>query len=353
MRIKYLDVARGMAMMMVIVGHIIQPEIMGNTLRYYLFAVHLPLFLIISGILFKEKDYRIIFRKNVNQLLLPYLLGIGLIVIVFLIGYYQPFIAIWHEIVVENLNSIPSILMAAFLVNGGDYYSFIPHFTTTIGAIWYLIGYFEASILFNFILKTVKTKWGQVGTIMILTIIGYGIGSFTALPFQILSSFVMLPFLGVGFYTKKYWLDTDIRNLKLEGLLILVGILLWCLSAEKGILLLVSAQATQGILLGILGGVMGSFSILIIIRWLVSKQFVKPLLPSLVNIGKVSLLMLLVHTLDLRVLPVSTISMRLMGRFIKNEILINYLAMIIAIVFAYCGALILNWMNQRILNRQR
>ncbi|AVH75877.1 acyltransferase family protein [Weissella koreensis] len=348
MRIKYLDIARGLAMIMVIIGHIIQPEIMGNTLRYYLFAVHLPLFLIISGILFKEKDYKVIFKKNIQRLLIPYLIGVLLIIVIFIVGSHQDVYLFWHEIVLGNLNSVTYILKSAILVNGGDYYAFLPKFNTTIGAIWYLIGYFEASLLFNTIIKLVSSKWGQISLIIIFTIIGYGIGIYTALPFQILSAFVMLPFLGAGYYTKKYWLNSNIQTMKIDIFISIIGLIFWYFSGKNGILLLVSAQATQGPILGILGGIMGSFAIMTFIRFFVSKGLINKFIPILVNFGQLSVMMMVVHTLDLRVFPVSFASMRIMHHFIDNEILIVYLAMIIAIVFAYIGALIINFIGKKI-----
>lgn len=350
MRLKYLDIARGVAMIMVIMGHIIQPDIMGNSLRYYLFAVHLPLFLVISGILFKEKDFKIIFKKNVNKLLIPYFLGVVLMIAIFIIGYHQNISVFWHNTVTGNLNSVTSIIKAAFIVNGGDYYAFLPHFYTSIGAIWYLIGYFESSILFNTIIKLVKSKWGQIATIIILAMLGYIIGSYTALPFQILSAFVMLPFLGAGYYTKEYWLDFNGDNSKIDFLLIMIGAMFWYLSGRSGILLLVSAQATQGPLLGILGGAMGSFAILTIIRKLEIVNFISFGIPILVKMGKNSLMMMVVHTLDLRVFPVSFSIMGIMDNFISDDKLTVYLTMIVAILFAYYGAIILNLIGKYIIN---
>lgn len=351
MRLRYLDIARGLAMIMVIVGHIIQPEIMGNTLRYFLFAVHLPLFLIISGVLFKEKDYKSLIGKNINKLVLPYFLGILFMIVIFIIGYHQDIFMFWHNTVSGNMKSVTSIIKAAVLVNGGDYYEFLPQFNISIGAIWYLIGYFETTIIFNIIIKLVKNKWGQLVVIGIITIIGYVIGSYTAVPFQLLSSFVMLPFLGAGYYTKTYWIGLSLRSIKIDFSLIIIGIIFWYLSGKNGILLLVSAQATQGVFLGTMGGIMGSFAILTIIRWFESQHTMKFLKSFFIKAGKNSLMMMVVHTLDLRVFPVSFYSIEILNRITHREVLSIYLAMIVAIIFAYYGAIAMNWTGKYIISK--
>ncbi|WP_081461278.1 acyltransferase family protein [Weissella koreensis] len=342
-RIKYLDIARGLAMMMVIAGHIIQPEILGNTLRYYLFAVHLPLFLIISGILFKEKNYKNLLTKNISKLILPYLIGVLLTILMFIIEYYQPWSSFLHYVVVKNLNSVSQTVLASILVNGGDYYAFLPQFGVKIGAIWYLVAYFEASFLFNAIIKFVRSRISQIIIIIALTGLGYGIGIYTALPFQILSALVMLPFLGAGYYTKKYWLDASQCNLKIDVGLSIIGVILWVLSAQKGILLLVSAEATQGPILGTVAGIMGSFALLIWIRKLENITWFKFFIPLSIQIGQVSLMMLVVHTLDLNVFPLSAWTMKVLHIFIHSEALVNYIAMFTAIIYAFIGAIILQF----------
>ncbi|MDR3241684.1 MAG: acyltransferase family protein [Lactobacillaceae bacterium] len=348
-RIRYLDITRGIAMMMVIAGHIIQPEILGQELRYYLFAVHLPLFLIISGVLFKEKDSWFLIKKDTKQLLYPYVIGVLLIVLVFIIGYYQPFSNSWHHIVTGNLNSVPQILMAAFLVNGGDHYLFWPNFATTIGAIWYLVAFFEVSFIFNLLLKFIKNRYVQLLLIVGLTAIGYVIGNITALPFQLLSALVMLPFMAVGYYTKKYWFTNNVGSMKINISLIALGIILWTYSASHGILLLVSAQATQGPILATIAGIMGSFAMMVAIRYIDSMPLFDCLMDLLVKVGQVSLYMLVVHTIDLRDLPVSFVAMKLFAHFFHSNVAANYFAFVVGIAFAFVGGLILQRIMQVIL----
>ncbi|MGO2290437.1 hypothetical protein BMS93_08750 [Leuconostoc pseudomesenteroides] len=341
-RIVYLDVGRGLAMLMVVIGHIFQPQLFGQEFRYALFAVHLPLFLLVSGILYKERPFLSLLKKSFLKILIPYIVGVLLILIFYVVSQHQDFLISWKNISLSKIGSISKILVSAFIVNGGDYYLFAPKLNIVIGAIWYLVGYFEVLVLFKCILLITKKLYLQVGIISLLTLIGYMIGSHTALPLQILSSFVMLPFFASGYYSKNYWLNRNsLENKQVMFFIILLGIILWYLSASNGILLLVSAQATQGPVLATLSGIFSSIALLLVIRILVDKNLLigKQFLSKL---GQLSLYVLVVHNLDLTSLPVTWIIMEHLNRSGINPQISNIVVMPISVLFAFTGAYLLN-----------
>ncbi|MFZ2381521.1 acyltransferase family protein [Leuconostoc falkenbergense] len=341
-RIVYLDVGRGLAMLMVVIGHIFQPQLFGQEFRYALFAVHLPLFLLVSGILYKERPFLSLLKKSFLKILIPYIVGVLLILIFYVVSQHQDFLISWKNISLSKIGSISKILVSAFIVNGGDYYLFAPKLNIVIGAIWYLVGYFEVLVLFKCILLITKKLYLQVGIISLLTLIGYMIGSHTALPLQILSSFVMLPFFASGYYSKNYWLNRNsLENKQVMFFIILLGIILWYLSASNGILLLVSAQATQGPVLATLSGIFSSIALLLVIRILVDKNLLigKQFLSKL---GQLSLYVLVVHNLDLTSLPVTWIIMDHLNRSGINPQISNIVVMPISVLFAFTGAYLLN-----------
>lgn len=341
-RIVYLDVGRGLAMLMVVIGHIFQPQLFGQEFRYALFAVHLPLFLLVSGILYKERPFLSLLKKSFLKILIPYIVGVLLILIFYVVSQHQDFLISWKNISLSKIGSISKILVSAFIVNGGDYYLFAPKLNIVIGAIWYLVGYFEVLVLFKCILLITKKLYLQVSIISLLTLIGYMIGSHTALPLQILSSFVMLPFFASGYYSKNYWLNRNsLENKQVMFFIILLGIILWYLSASNGILLLVSAQATQGPVLATLSGIFSSIALLLVIRILVDKNLLigKQFLSKL---GQLSLYVLVVHNLDLTSLPVTWIIMDHLNRSGINPQISNIVVMPISVLFAFTGAYLLN-----------
>ena len=73
-RIAYLDVARGIGMILVVMGHV---DFISEPLRDYITSFHMPLFLIVSGILLyvtktQERSFGQIVRKKCCTILLPY-----------------------------------------------------------------------------------------------------------------------------------------------------------------------------------------------------------------------------------------------------------------------------------------
>ena len=73
-RIAYLDVARGIGMILVVIGHV---DFISEPLRDYVTSFHMPLFLMISGILLyltkiEERDWSETIKGKSRTILLPY-----------------------------------------------------------------------------------------------------------------------------------------------------------------------------------------------------------------------------------------------------------------------------------------
>lgn len=69
-RLRYIDVGRGIGMMLVVLGHTVNP---GSLLWKAIFAFHMPLFFMLSGYLYKQRDkatpLRCIFAKRFVELM--------------------------------------------------------------------------------------------------------------------------------------------------------------------------------------------------------------------------------------------------------------------------------------------
>ncbi|MBR1891997.1 MAG: acyltransferase family protein [Lachnospiraceae bacterium] len=74
-RYKYFDIAKGIGIILVILGHI---EYISTDLRIFIVSFHMPLFFVISGMLMHitgetKRDYRQLFFKKLRRMMLPYL----------------------------------------------------------------------------------------------------------------------------------------------------------------------------------------------------------------------------------------------------------------------------------------
>ena len=67
-RISWIDVTKGIAIYLVILGH----SLIGLKVNDYIFAFHMPLFFIASGLLFREKSIKKTIAGNFKKPLVPY-----------------------------------------------------------------------------------------------------------------------------------------------------------------------------------------------------------------------------------------------------------------------------------------
>ena len=63
-RIGWIDVTKGIAILLVILGH----SLVGLKINDYIFAFHMPVFFITSGILFRPKSIPAVIKKNAQKL---------------------------------------------------------------------------------------------------------------------------------------------------------------------------------------------------------------------------------------------------------------------------------------------
>lgn len=70
-RIEYIDVAKGITILLVVVGHV---ESAPSPLRSLIYSFHMPLFFILSGFFFKKGDVLGTIKKMVPSLVIPYFL---------------------------------------------------------------------------------------------------------------------------------------------------------------------------------------------------------------------------------------------------------------------------------------
>lgn len=69
-RVPELDLLKGLGIIMMIIGHM---HINETVLNHWIYAFHMPLFFIVSGILHKKTELKTITRKRAKTLLIPYL----------------------------------------------------------------------------------------------------------------------------------------------------------------------------------------------------------------------------------------------------------------------------------------
>lgn len=151
-RLVWVDIAKGIAIILMIIGH----EISGN-IRTFIFSFHMPLFFILSGftsgvILTLSK-----WRQKLPKILKIYFLAIFMVVLLSLEKLLVWDVSI-YQVGIETLKGI---------FWGSNTYS--THAISTVGVMWFLIVFVWAKILFELLQVLFDNKYIGV----ILGIISY------------------------------------------------------------------------------------------------------------------------------------------------------------------------------------
>ncbi len=167
-RLDWLDVLKCIAMFAVVAGHAANGET-PDTLKYYIYSFHMPLFFIISGMSFylqtSRREYSLpeMFLNKCRTLLWPYLI------------FNLLFLPLWFcyfKLFDPSAGSIPSLLVAILYSNHS--WSSLP-----ISASWFLTVLFLATILLFIVMKACKGSDRLLFIIcMLLGIGGYIISLF-------------------------------------------------------------------------------------------------------------------------------------------------------------------------------
>ncbi len=192
-RIQWIDISKGIGILLVIVGHCVNS---GNYTFRWIFSFHMPLFLILSGLCFKEKKMGVMIRKKFEQLLVPYF---AFCLVGFIVSMIIPS---WRHI------SINKTLLGL--------YQGYPN-TLHISSTWFLNCLFIISIVFNLIILLSKNRHRMLNItsyllLFLIVVFGFYIGKnrrilsnlpAKRMPLTSDSACVGLLFFAFGYWIKK------------------------------------------------------------------------------------------------------------------------------------------------------
>ena len=206
-RIEWIDIAKGAGMILVILGHCLP---YGRIFCNLIFAFHMPLFFILSGMVYKDIPLKEIFIKRFRSLIIPYIL--------FCI-----------------LGTLISFIMGDVSLRGliSDlYYGNPVHIY--VSSVWFLIAMFGVILLFS-IIRKIKNSFVQYGIVIFIMGLGIVYGFYNThgiiglrLPLDLDVVPMATAFFAFGFYLKKHLADytEKFKSTKLLiGILILGGII--------------------------------------------------------------------------------------------------------------------------------
>lgn len=286
-RIKWIDTVRGIAIIMIVIGHSLDVYTR-SYFAAFLFAVHVPIFFVVSGYLYKAKPTRKVLIGSLKNLILPYLVTTIFVAVIEFLG---------HNIFPNWINAIslkPYILSVFY---GLGTHAALPStniYIPAIGAIWFLPAMFLGNILFNWVYKLSHRYKQQNGMLvlisLLLTILGFVLGTKIQLPWSFDASLISQSFYCFGYLVKQVDL-VEKGNWTFNA----AGLILWLLSAKSGFFYLNVAHADSPAM-AILGAFGASYFMMRSCCWLAQKHVPASLIQ---RFGRDSMVILCFHLIDL------------------------------------------------------
>ncbi len=312
-RIAYLDIARGIGMILVVMGHV---EYVDSTLRLFIAAFHMPLFFLISGILIWEKqeeDRKFIelVKKKLRSIMLPYA-----------VFSLLSFAIEGGRIAIKGLDQWEVVfrqLFQSLCLQG-------------VSTLWFLPALFMSELFFVGIRKKFKNCW-TIGIISVIVIIVAFLntaeqniyrlhaespvwGLLHDVLSMLLRNLFCVGLVGVGYYIGKHLLPRLTRIWQLFTGLLVFGIAAWVvIPMNWGVDL--RHMILGNLPLFWLGAVSGALTVLFLSRLLEAVPFSAVKLP-LEYYGRNSLIIMVTH-MDFRVLYCSIRAAGLLQQLWNNQ----------------------------------
>lgn len=203
-RIKYIDVAKGIALFFVVLGHLVKFD---SPVFNWIFSFHMPLFFVLSGMscnLEKYNNFFEYFKRKVKTIIVPYFIFslVGFIICLF--------VPSWRI----NLFTFDTLKQLLYYTQ--------PELLH-VGQVWFLIALFFSSIFFYIIERIIFKKTNKfVKPIfyIVTLVIGYviykqiNIPYFGRLPWKIDVAITGTVFMAIGYYIQKFKIFEKIFDLK-------------------------------------------------------------------------------------------------------------------------------------------
>lgn len=199
-RVKWIDNAKGISMLLVIIGHV-SDGLSGIWKFDFVYGIHLTMFFILSGFTIKKKRITLeLLNKKFEHLMIPYFLTCIAILVTDVINDY-----LISATSIETITTIIGIdLTRSFFASGAITNFGVVELGTRIGAIWFLPAIFFATVFFQFILQHYENRYDILGIFSVfIAALGYISARFIWLPFSIQAGMMATFFIWIGYTIKK------------------------------------------------------------------------------------------------------------------------------------------------------
>ena len=307
-RIEYMDIAKGIGILLMIIGHI---KLEHEKITTFIYSFHMPLFFLISGYFFKHRIKKDEIKYILRHLIIPYIITCLSIIL------YNCIRLAIDQNYNEIINVIKEIGKSSLFGCGyGMHYGI-----RQIGAIWFLLALSVALYLMN----SIYTSRYRVILVVIIAYIGYVTSKYVWLPLSIQPGMVALIYIYLGMLAHQH----DLLNQKIPAYMYIymVGLVIFSTLFLKKMCIVTN---TYNGVIDFLVGISGTVLCIKISQLIESRtRFVKK---GLIFIGQNSLKCMCIHLFSLNCLRWRT-AHRLLERIgIYNTSIRNILIQIIWVI---------------------
>lgn len=282
MRDKTFDIAKAIAIMLVILGHSIatsEYKILVNLV----FLANLSVFFVSSGYFYRpNKTMKQIVLRGINTLFVPYLIGTVVFFVLYTARHFR------------ELNHVPDYLMAITVGNAATNVT-LPgniHVAYSAGVFWFLPMMFVANIIFHLIMRLPNDVYRGAG-VLVMTVLGMVIARIYFWPWTFQSALQVQVYYFMG-----YLLSKHVRFIRQPVWWFVVLELFLVAIVTKSGMYLLSAGIAPNIVLSTIGAAASALVLLQISNRLSMSQHLRRTSKFLAYLGQISIMIFIVHAFD-------------------------------------------------------
>lgn len=290
-RIDWIDSAKGIAIILTIVGHCVSYNFYGSVIRGLIFSFHMPLFFILSVMTYNNSENIGGFIQNAKKaakhLLIPALVVYAILML------YELVI---HNGLVSNGNYWTNKLFTLFMASGVDV-NFRGRFVFAIGIPWFFFALFFGRTMFDFIQMYFK-KIALILASVLLTYVGVRLGQGgNPMPFSIDIALASMLLFMTGYFLRRLELGTKAAYIMLvSGIIWLVSLYLTFPDYKKWTYMELACRRYPIFPLCFVCAISGTLFLSTLCILL--NRYLKVLMKPINFLGKYSLYLLCIHAVD-------------------------------------------------------
>lgn len=288
-RLDWLDIAKGIAMLLVIAGHTVP---YASTVRHLIFSFHMPLFFVLAGYTFRVKPFKTVLSASFQRLIIP-------TIAIFVIRKAAELATVrpsWSALLSFLIGAGKQLLFASGVDVGWAG-------AVGMGMMWFLVVLFFARLLLNFLLDPRRFKGMWVSAILLvgLVVIGDVIGAQKRLYLPCSLDLVPLAslFMLCGLLARQCDLASRLNGRKAVAIFIAAAVFWACTVRSSSMEM--AARVNRPLLLSVACAIAGLY--LACMLAMCADHFARtPIMSSirtgLIFIGRNSMLLFTIHALD-------------------------------------------------------